>query len=170
MTDRIPSFLLTGLAGIAVVWLAASTAAAPPLPDLASAPFIVIAGKNVSWNSGASIDAKQARSGRGGAAGGICEFHVQYNVRNLGKAASGPFQTRFDSNTVPGGFTRQWPSIAPGQTSTQTDILRLRSGSNTLILHIDPANQVRESNDGNNQFRATIQVNGKCDPGKGALR
>ncbi|OGI39691.1 MAG: hypothetical protein A2140_03820 [Candidatus Muproteobacteria bacterium RBG_16_62_13] len=158
---------------LAVISTLVSAQAAPPnpgqatpLPDLTSAPFIVIAGKNVSWGNSISVDAKQARP----AVGGVCEFPVQHNVRNLGKSASGPFQTRFDSNTVPGGFTRQWPSIAPGQASTQTDILRLRSGSNTLILHIDPANQVRESNEGNNQYRATIQVNGKCDPGKGTLR
>ncbi len=166
MTDRITTALRISLASAAIAWLAAPASAAPPQPDLASATFIIIAGKNVSWNGSGGVDAKQAKS----AAGGVCEYPVQHNVRNLGKAASGPFQTRFDNNAVPGGFTRQWPSIGPGQTSTQTDILRLRPGSNTLILHIDPANQVRESNEGNNQFRVTIQVNGKCDPVKGASR
>ncbi len=154
-----------GLAAIMTVSTIIAAAAAPQ-PDLASAPFIVIAGKNVAWNGGVGIDAKQARS----ANGGICEFPVQHNVRNLGKAASGPFQTRFDNNAVPGGFTRQWPSIDPGQTSTQTDILRLRPGSNTLVLHIDPANQVRESSETNNQYRVTVQVAGACDPVKGASR
>ncbi len=164
MTDRISAAVLIGFAAMAV--LAMPVYAAPAQPDLASATFIIIAGKNVSWDGSASVDAKQARS----AVGGVCEFSVQHNVRNHGKAISGPFQTRFDNNAVPSGFTRQWPSIGPGQTSTQTDILRLRPGSNTLILHIDPTNQVREANEGNNQFRVTIQVNGKCDPGKGTAR
>ena len=158
---------------LAVISTLVSAQAAPPnpgqatpLPDLTSAPFIVIAGKNVSWGNSISVDAKQARS----AVGGVCEFPVQHNVRNLGKAASGPFQTRFANSAVAGDFTRQWPPIGPGQTSTQTDILRLRSGNNTLTLHIDPANQVHESNEGNNHYRVTIMVNGRCEPGKGALR
>ena len=172
MIARIRSALLTGC--VTMVMSHSRAMAAPPgpapataaLPDLASAPFIIIAGKNVSWGTGASVEAHQART----AAGGVCEFPVQHNVRNMGKAASGPFQTTFSAGTPAGSFSRQWPSIGPGQTNTQTDILRLRSGSNTLVLHIDPNNQVRESNKSNNQYRATIQVNGKCEPGKGARR
>lgn len=158
---------------LAVIFTLVSTQAAPPnpgqaapLPDLASAPFIIIAGKNVSWGTGISIEAHQART----AAGGVCEFPVQHNVRNIGKAASGPFQTTFSAGNPAGGFSRQWPSVGAGQASTQTDLLRLRTGTNTLTLHIDPGNQVRESNEGNNQYRVTIQVNGRCEPGKGARR
>lgn len=158
---------------LAVIFTLVSTQAAPPnpgqaapLPDLVSAPFIIIAGKNVSWGTGTSVEARQARA----TAGGICEFPVQHNVRNIGKAASGPFQTTFGAGTPAGGFRRQWPSIGPGQTSTQTDLLRLRPGTNTLTLHIDPAHQVRESNEGNNHYRVTIQVNGRCEPGKGTRR
>ncbi len=158
---------------LAVISTLVSAQAAPPnpgqatpLPDLTSAPFIVIAGKNVSWGTGASVEAQQART----AAGGVCELPVQHNVRNIGKAASGPFQTTFSAGTTTGGFSRQWPSIGPGQASTQTDLLRLRPGTNTLTLHIDPGNQVREANEGNNLYRVTIQINGRCEPGKDTRR
>jgi hypothetical protein len=155
-----------GLAGLLLLGLPCAAAPATPLPDLSSAPFIIIAGKNVPWGSNTGIDAGQARA----AAGGYCEFPVQHNVRNLGKVASGPFQTRFENNTVPGPFLRQWPSLNPGQSSTQTDILRLKTGGNTLVLHVDAANQVRETDENNNQYRVAIQVNGACGPGKGPGR
>lgn len=166
MINNLASKYLIGVLAIAAINTPALLRAAPPQADLTSAPFVIIAGKNVPWGSGATINATQARA----ASGGVCEFPAQHNVRNVGKAASGPFQTRFDNNAVAGGFTRQWPSIEPGQTSTQTDILRLRPGNNTLVLHIDAANQVRESNENNNQFRIAIQVNGKCVLDQGTLR
>jgi len=135
-------------------------------PDLVSAPFIVVAGRNMPWNSQATVRARQAKP----VGQGLCEITIQHNVRNIGNKASGPFQTRFANSTVPGAFTRQWPSLSPGQSSTQTDILRLRAGNNTLTLTLDAASQVRESNESNNQYRVTLVLDGHCLPGKPGKR
>lgn len=130
------------------------------LPDLTAEPQVAMGGRRVSWGQAMALTAAAAQR----SAGGVCYFPVQYGVRNAGSLAGGPFYSTWSNSLLPQPVGRDWPALAPGAVSSQSDTLGLKPGQNILTLTLDQRNQVRESNENNNQFRLTVTLSGECGP------
>jgi hypothetical protein len=100
---------------------------------------------------------------------GLCEFAVKHTARNIGLASTGGFDSVWKNSHVPGSFGRLWLPIAPGGSKEETDLIRLKPGQNLLHLALDNTNKVQESNEGNNRFRISVNVNGSCGPKPGIV-
>jgi titin len=135
-----------------------ATAHAAPLPDITAANQVTIADAAAAWDKAVNIDAKKALSMRNG----ICAFVVKYAVRNAEQGATGNFKSAWTNSAAPGTWTKDWPSLAPGASMSQTDTINLKPGQNLLTLSLDQMNQVKESNENNNQFRLTVNLTGQC--------
>ncbi len=128
------------------------------LPDLTATGQVTIGDKMVNWNNTVTIDAKSAsKSGNG-----ICSFVVQYSVTNIGKVPTGIFGSTWTNKSLNSTLDTQWPSILPGSIVMQKDLINLKPGENKLVLSLDPKNQVKESNENNNQFSLQVVVTGDC--------
>lgn len=130
------------------------------LPDITAEPQVALGGRRLPWGQNVALAAAAAQR----SAGGICYFPVQYGVRNAGAQASGPFYTTWSNSLLPQPVGREWPSLASGAVSSQSDTLGLTPGQNMLTLTIDQRGQVRESNEQNNQFRIAVTLSGECGP------
>lgn len=143
---------------------ATGTAMAKGPPDITSDPRVVVAGKTAAWGGTVLVDAKRATS----VAAGQCEFAIRHTARNAGMSPAGRFGSLWTNNPATGKFRRSWLPLPPGGASTQTDLVMLKAGRNTLRLTLDDTNQVGETNEKNNVFRITVNVTGHCgtDPAR----
>lgn len=127
--------------------------------DIKSGPRVLVAGKHpVAWEQGIVIPDADARR----KTNGICDVALGHDTINAGSAASGPFGRRWANPQNPAPFTDTYPSIPAGGSLSRTDTLPLKPGANHLTLALDPMNQVKESNEGDNLYTLTITVNGTC--------
>lgn len=131
------------------------------LADLTAAQQLTIGGKAASWQTPLMVEARDAQQ----KINGICQYSLQYTLRNAGVAASIGFVASWSNAAVPGVADRPWPTIASGASSSQTDVIGLKPGVNQLTLTIDKNNQVKETDENNNLFRLTVTVNGPCSDG-----
>ena len=128
------------------------------LPDITSNGQVTIGDKIVLWNSTVNLDAKNAIKSSNGA----CSFAIQYSVNDIGKAPTGPFGITWTDKALTLILEKQLPSILPGTSITQKDIINLKQGENKLTLSLDPKNQVKESNEDNNKFYLQVILTGTC--------
>jgi hypothetical protein len=112
----------------------------------------------VPWNSTVTLDAKNALKSSNGA----CSFAVQYSESNIGKVPTGIFGGTWTDKALTVILEKQLPSILPGTSITQKDIINLKPGENKLTLSLDPKNQVKESIENNNQFYLQVILTGTC--------
>jgi hypothetical protein len=148
---------------------AAAAGAPPPVsaapsapavkPDITAASQVTIANRPADWNAPLMLDARDALR----AANGVCLFTLRYTARNIGVAPAGAFSSTLASSAVPGPSERLWPGIEPASASTQSDVVSLKPGLNTLTLWLDQRNEVQELNEGNNQSRLQVNLTGACD-------
>ncbi|MDD3530655.1 MAG: CARDB domain-containing protein [Gallionellaceae bacterium] len=129
-------------------------------PDLAPAGLPRLGGQTVNWGGMVMLDA--GRSVQRTAAG-LCEFDLDYTVRNQGAAASGGFRTLWRGTESP-GRPHAWMTLAAGGEGAARERIALRPGLTTLALGIDDLNQVTESNEANNQARIQVNLAGSCAP------
>lgn len=139
----------------------------PPqgLPDITSAPQILVGATPAQWGAMVNVDAKQAFA----AQNGVCQFAIQHTARNIGLAPTGAFDSLFKSSPASGSLSRAWGSIVAGGQDTQKDLLPLKPGMNDLYLTLDHPGKVQESNETNNQFRVRVNLSGDCGAAPGIL-
>lgn len=131
-----------------------------PLPDLLADPGPLVAGKPAQWGAVIQLDARETVS----RSKGVCQIPVRFTVRNGGNASSGGFTTVWTSTLLPGSVASHlWAPLPAGASLARTETLGLKPGTNQLILIIDGAAQVRESNEENNRLNLTITLTGLCD-------
>jgi hypothetical protein len=136
----------------------AQQAAQAASPDIIADRTVTIGSRSFPWDAPVTLDASAAVRKSGGA----CIFPVQYVIKNIGAAATGAFGSSW-SNSITGPLPeRQWSPLSPGASANQTEMVSLRPGQNLLTLTIDQKNQVKESNENNNQYRLPVNVTGNC--------
>jgi hypothetical protein len=136
------------------------------LPDITSTDQAKVAGMPVAWGGTLTVNANQAAS-RNKNNSGLCEFQIEYSVRNIGKPPTGSFRSLWTNSAVTGNWTRVWSPIAAGGVKSEKDLVPLKPGTNVLQLVLDDLHQVQESNEANNMFSLTINVTGSCGAGMG---
>jgi subtilase family serine protease len=120
----------------------------------------------VTWGGTLAVDANKAAS-RNKNNTGLCQFQIEYSVRNIGKAPTGSFRSLWTNDAVTGNWTRAWSPIAAGGVKSEKDLVPLKPGRNVLQLVLDDLHQMQESNEANNTFSLTINVTGSCGAGTG---
>jgi hypothetical protein len=142
----------------------APTTTPPPgtaLPDITSAEQLKVGGLPVAWGGTLTVDANQAAS-KNKNNSGLCEFQIEYSVRNIGQSASGSFRSLWTNSAVTGNWTRVWTPVAAGGVKSEKDLVPLKPGRNQLQLVLDDLHQVKESNEANNTFHVNVNVTGSC--------
>jgi hypothetical protein len=137
------------------------TALNPPKPDITSADQLKIGGLPAFWDRPVIIDAARAIS-RNKNGSGLCEFEIEYSVRNIGAAEAGTFRSRWANNMAYGLWTQIWPPIVAGAMKTAKTTLSMKPGMNVLSLTLDDLGQLKESNTANNKSTVNVQVSGSC--------
>ena len=133
---------------------------APAKPDLTPVGQLTIAGIPAQWGSTMTLNGQQTQP----AANGLCSASLSYNVQNIGTYPAAPFSSLLLSSATPNQSLKQWLSLAPGASQSQTDQVLLRPGQNSLTLYLDHTNQIHELNETNNQVRLQVILNGTCQP------
>jgi hypothetical protein len=133
------------------------------LPDITSQGGVIVGGTGASWGGTIGVDAKQALSINANNSG-LCEFVIEHTARNAGLSPTGTFDSQWKNSAVPGSAGRVWLPLAAGASKSEKDLVRLKPGANPLQLSLDNQNQVKESNEANNQFGLTVNVSGSCGP------
>jgi hypothetical protein len=133
------------------------------LPDITSTEQLKVAGIAVAWGGTVTVDASQALSKKNG----LCEFQVEYMVRNIGKATTGNFRSLWTNSAVSGSWHHDWSSITPGGVKSEKDLMPLKPGKNVLQLVLDDLHQLQESNEKNNTFHVNVNVTGSCGAAPG---
>lgn len=154
-TDVPASRRSTPVAGIATITRG--------LPDLVSTATFTIGGRLAMPGGSVRLDAAQAQQ-RGD---GLCTFVIQHGVRNTGTAPAPAYTTEWQG-TARGSVTQHRPALVAGGSAAFTDTVALRPGQSALMLRIDSAHTVPESNERNNDFRLTIQLSGDCAAARAA--
>ncbi|MEW6683736.1 MAG: CARDB domain-containing protein [Nitrospirota bacterium] len=90
-------------------------------------------------------------------------FALEYTVRNLGEAGTGPLTVAvYDGNPSAGGVlltTQELSSVSGAGSRTSTVGITLTSAvAHTLYVVADSTNQITESSETNNQASVTVQV------------
>lgn len=133
---------------------------APAKPDLTPVGQLTIAGISSQWGGTTTLNGQQTQP----AANGLCSASVTYSVQNTGTAPATAFTSMLLSSAIPNQSIKQWPTLAPGRSQSQTDQVFLRPGQNSLTLYLDHTNQTNELNETNNQVRLQVILNGTCQP------
>lgn len=136
------------------------------LPDITASQQIRIAGMPVVWGGVVTVDAGKA-AGKNRNNSGLCEFVLEYGVRNAGSAAAGSFRSMWTNGSVPGNRSRTWTSVPAGGSMNERDTIQLQPGSNQLLFMLDDLQQLQESNETNNGFRVNVNVTGSCSGAAG---
>jgi hypothetical protein len=131
------------------------------LPDITCAGQVRIANVPSSWGETITINANQATS-KNRNNSGLCEFPVEYTVRNAGNFIAGSFRSLWTNGAVSGNWNHAWGQIAVNGAETGNDLIPLKPGSNKLKLVLDDLQEIKESNEANNEFHITINVTGNC--------
>jgi hypothetical protein len=131
------------------------------LPDITCAGQVRIANVPARWGDTITIDANQATS-KNRNNSGLCEFPIEYSVRNAGNFIAGSFRSLWTNGAVSGNWNHAWGQIAVNGAKTDKDILPLKPGNNKLKLVLDDLQEIKESNEANNEFHITIIVTGNC--------
>jgi hypothetical protein len=131
------------------------------MPDITCSEQVRVANVPASWGDTITIDANQATS-KNRNNSGLCEFPVEYTVRNIGNFLAGSFRSLWTNSAVSGKWSHAWGQIAVGGTKTDKDLLPLKPGSNKLKLVLDDLQEIQESNEANNEFHITVNVTGSC--------
>jgi hypothetical protein len=130
------------------------------LPDITSAPGVVVGARNVQWGGIVSVNASEAR----GVHDGACDFAIRHSAQNASTAAAGGFSRRWTNSNVAGTWEMSYPSIPANGSVERVDTLPLKPGRNMLYLTLDSGNAVAESNESNNLFRVAVDLAGVCGP------
>ncbi|MGD8641144.1 MAG: CARDB domain-containing protein, partial [Gammaproteobacteria bacterium] len=93
---------------------------------------------------------------------GLCQFRMQYRIKNQGQADAQPLFGTKVSKGVTSLHIANTPRLNKGQTRLLSGNLKLSTGNNLLIIKTDHANKVDESNEGNNTVRIMVNVKGDC--------
>lgn len=173
MSGSLPAGSAPSVPGGATTVLGVSTQAAKPhtlpaaLPDITVSEQIRVAGMPLAWGGVMTVDAGRA-IGRNRNNSGLCEFALEYGVRNAGAAIAGSFRGVWTNSAVAGNRSRTWTSLPAGGSANERDMIQLKPGSNQLLLTLDDLQQLQESNEANNKFRVSINVTGSCDATAGS--
>jgi hypothetical protein len=131
------------------------------LPDITCSEQIRVANVPARWGDSITIDANQATS-KNRNNSGLCEFPIEYTVRNTGNFLAGSFRSIWTNSAVSGNWNHAWGQIAVNGAKTDKDLLPLKPGSNKLKLVLDDLQEMTESNEANNEFHITVNVTGSC--------
>jgi len=87
---------------------------------------------------------------------------ITATVRNVGTDAASNVAVRFTDNGTPIGADQIIASIAAGATGTASVVWNTKGlkGDRTIVVSVDPANAIRESNETNNSVTGTVTVKG----------
>ena len=133
----------------------------PAKADLAPTDSFTIAGRTSRWGLGITLDTKDAER----VDNGRCFFTIKFSAQNIGKADTGVFKTSIiDSGSSTTRWDQQWSNLKPGASDFRSAVIDLKPGLTNLYLSLDSANQVQDSNRGNNAVNLPITVTGPCAP------
>lgn len=128
------------------------------LPDYQIAEPLTVSGKQVSQGETVELEAGELEPGLGSR----CLVDIHYTLKN-------PTATTAPPPTVQWSVSGQIPvakslgiRINPNGSRDGDITLTIPSGVSTLTITADPANQVKELNEGNNTATLTLLVNGTC--------
>jgi hypothetical protein len=117
--------------------------------------------KSVNSSNALVIGADEAN----GKVAGMCQFRMQYKIRNKGNMDAEPaFTTKTSRGSIALHFANT-PELQSGHARTLTGSLKLRPGDNMLLIQTDHADKVEESNEANNAVRINVTVKGDCGSG-----
>lgn len=139
---------------------ASTPAAGAGLPDITSGPNITVGTQATQWGGIVAVNAAEARRMHDG----VCDFAIRHTAHNNGASATGTFGRRWTNSNVSGSWDMIYPPIPPNGTLERVDTLPLKPGRNVLYLTLDSGNAVAESNENNNLFQVTVDLNGVCGP------
>jgi hypothetical protein len=113
-----------------------------PVPDLA------IAQSDVTYSSQKVVGGDQVT--------------ITAAVRNIGTGSAGDVAVRFTDNGTPIGTDQIIASIAPGASGTASVVWNTKGlkGDRTIVVSVDPANAIHESDETNNSVTGTTTVKG----------
>jgi hypothetical protein len=154
---NLPGAARPGVAGSTTQVMSATLPA-----DITSADQLVIAGQPARWGSAVTVDASRALA-RNMSNSGLCGFAFDVTAQNLGMGATGQFTSVWTNSAVPGRWPHSWAPLDPQSSRMERDVLALKPGDNQMQLMLDDMNQVRESNENNNNFRVKVTVTGSCN-------
>lgn len=128
------------------------------LADITAKANITIGGQTAPWGGTIALDDTKALL----ISNGACAFRVSYDMLNQGQAGTSPpfwNRTRAGSKVV----TQQSNLVlAAGETKNILTDAYLPAGTYDVELSLDDDGQIPETNEGNNKFRVSVTVGGKC--------
>lgn len=133
----------------------------PEITDLSAADPLLLGQTLTQWGSAVTVTAEQAKAQRNG----LCYFGYRYLTLN-----NGPGHAEGTSNTLRRGSPAgallavdDLPALKPIAATTSTGLIGLAPGTTTVVLNIDAAEYVPETNEANNLRRVIVNVQGRCD-------
>lgn len=146
--------------------LAGSQAPSTPMsdtlmPDITCDQQVRVANVPAKWGDTVNIDAAQATS-KNRNNSGLCEFPIEYTVRNIGNFFAASFRSLWTNSAVSGNWSHAWSQIAVDGAKSDKDLLPLKPGINKLKLVLDDLQEMKESDEANNEFHITVNVTGSC--------
>jgi hypothetical protein len=140
-------------------------------PDLMATTLgmVVVHGPS-PWGSTVALNNPSAATATGvGPNGNLCRFTpIAFRPFNKGTVPSGPFQVAVRRNNQPvhsANFNLAAQTGLPANSGWHTFTLELAQGPNTIKVEFDPSKSVDESDEGNNVYTMTVQVNFPCTAG-----
>ncbi len=141
---------------------AASDTLAYALPDVMATTLGFVLGAPHPWGSTITIDVPHLATTQSGPLHNLCRFdQAAYRAFNKGPVATGVFKSHVLRNGTPVHAT----NLALGAQADQWVVfpLALPEGSSAIQVRLDSAQQVSESNEGNNLYQVRVVVNLDCD-------
>lgn len=120
------------------------------LPDLTANAAPMVNHIQAQWNTTVDLSASTASQ----------RVPLGFTIQNQGKSSS---TTCHVSLTVSGKELVKQPlgPMAPGEAMVVDMAVDLSPGLHPMVLMVDSANELRESNEGNNRFQITLKIQGK---------
>ena len=132
---------------------------ADKLSDLTAGDKFIIAGENVSWGSLVDLSSEDASdiTPHG------CAFRYGYMLKNIGSNKAGMHENSLVEKNVTLHYVKV-PLVNAGQNRNVAGKVILKDGNHLIHLHLDATGDIVETNEENNKFRISVNVNGCSQP------
>ncbi|MBD3797595.1 MAG: hypothetical protein IE887_07625 [Campylobacterales bacterium] len=127
-------------------------------PDITVFGAPKIAGKKVQWGRSIKLNSSTDKLKK---VDGFCEVPVDYVIYNSGTDAANTFRINWNVSGVV-FVTRNLSSLTSNMKRNEKDTFMVKPGRNMIKLKLDDLNQLKESNEANNEFKLTIELTGDC--------